>query len=237
MADKEKNDQVRDVGAYDSTLQGIKICNEHGIEFLCACTPTEDTYCDLESLTLFVEKLGANSLIINEPIRENYKGQRIDKFGYSEEAFDQVYNETADKATLIKSWQNYKSTKRAFTIQKSREVCLNNIYYVMNKSGCGMYKNELLIDSDGKIYPCHMLYNPVFYCGDIYGSNVEQLPEIVSKENEFDSCKKCEVKFLCLGGCKARRYYLNKGQMKPSEKECNIYRKKTTDYMFGLFED
>lgn len=232
---REINDAIRSEGAYEATLRAVELCNEYKVEFMCAFTPTETTFRDMEQLALFVEKIGAVSLIVNEPIGEDFYGEKIGHFGFTEKEFTDVYMDTADKAVLIKSWQNYKSDRRAFTVQRTREVCLNNIYYILHKNGCGMYKNELLIDCDGKIYPCHMLYKAEFACGDIYGGCVEVLPDIVRNENQYDSCNECQMKFICLGNCKAYRYYVKK-QLEPVKSECDEYRKKTTEYMFGIYE-
>lgn len=233
--DEVTNDNIRDTGSFYAATKAAKLCRAHGMEFMCSFTPTKDTYVDMQELSLFVESLGAISLLINEPIRETYTGSLINGFDYDEGDFIKKYAEVLDRIALIRSWKNYNSSEKVFSVQRTKEVCLNNIYYIKDKSGCGMCKNELLIDSDGMLYPCHMLYAEHLCCGDIQSGINEKLPEIVQNENDCVACQTCEMKFLCLGDCKAYKYYRNHS-MQPVESKCIEIREKLLKNMFGIFE-
>lgn len=80
---------------------------------------------------------------------------------------------------------------------------------------CGAGKDLISISSDGNIYPCHLLHMPELALGNIFQHaleveklNQDVLDEFCTKNVEtIDGCKKCEFRYFCAGGCRARAYY------------------------------
>jgi radical SAM protein with 4Fe4S-binding SPASM domain len=77
---------------------------------------------------------------------------------------------------------------------------------------CAMANEELSIDADGNIFPCHMLHFENFICGNL---NREKISEIY--ENSFvlnnlrtvnveaiPKCRVCVFRNICGGACRAR---------------------------------
>lgn len=80
---------------------------------------------------------------------------------------------------------------------------------------CGAGKTIISIDTDGSIYPCHMLHNAEFKLGNILEVPLkrEYLDyEVLKKADSanvdlIDECSSCEYRYFCSGGCRARSFY------------------------------
>lgn len=77
---------------------------------------------------------------------------------------------------------------------------------------CGMGRNVLSIESDGRVYPCHLLHNEEFNLGDL---NREDISTIWSRSpyrrysvDDIEECCSCEIKHLCGAPCRARAYFV-----------------------------
>jgi radical SAM protein with 4Fe4S-binding SPASM domain len=77
---------------------------------------------------------------------------------------------------------------------------------------CGMGRNVLSIESDGKVYPCQLLHNEELKLGDL---NYEDINTIWSKSpyrknsvDDIEECCTCEIKHLCGAPCRARAYFV-----------------------------
>jgi len=77
---------------------------------------------------------------------------------------------------------------------------------------CAMANEELSIDANGNVYPCHMLHYDNFICGNL---NKEKMSEIYKNSvilNELRTvnvdtipkCQKCVYRNICGGACRAR---------------------------------
>lgn len=104
------------------------------------------------------------------------------------------------------------------------------------KNSCGLGMQIISISSDGNVYPCHMLHDPDLKMGNAL---CEEISSILCKYcqqwdvNHIEECKKCEYKYLCGGGCYARRYFNKKNIQNSHDPCCEIYK---TDIMQTLFK-
>lgn len=77
---------------------------------------------------------------------------------------------------------------------------------------CGMGRNVLSIESDGRVYPCQLLHNDELQLGDL---NSEEISTIWSRSpyrkntvGDIEECCTCEIKYLCGAPCRARAYFV-----------------------------
>lgn len=111
-----------------------------------------------------------------------------------------------------------------FTVRKRKKVW------------CGMGKNFLSIESNGLVYPCQNLHNEEFMLGDL---NKQTLKEIFDKSpykrmnvDNIDCCSSCEIKFFCVGACRADAFYTT-GNILGKDPRCDDYFKKR--YIHNMF--
>ena len=79
------------------------------------------------------------------------------------------------------------------------------------KRYCGAAKNTLSIDSDGTVYPCHMLHEEKYAMGNVFidslanalDSDVARLFQQLDA-SRFETCSTCKYCEICGGGCRAR---------------------------------
>lgn len=83
---------------------------------------------------------------------------------------------------------------------------------------CGAGKTIVSIDTDGSIYPCHMLHNPELKLGNILEIPLKKefLNKVILQKigrgnvDYIEECSLCEHRYFCSGGCRARSYFTNK---------------------------
>lgn len=92
------------------------------------------------------------------------------------------------------------------------DVPLNNS--LEGKCNCGSGEHLISVGTDGSLYPCHMLMEDKFKIGNLLeGDALNLLTNNMNREygvtvDSMDNCQKCEFKYLCGGGCRARAYLI-----------------------------
>ena len=80
------------------------------------------------------------------------------------------------------------------------------------KRTCGAGCKNLSVDVDGWLYPCHMLQSKDYRMGNLF---TERLDDVLSRSRDnvaqwllpverIETCKLCEYRLICGGGCRAR---------------------------------
>ena len=93
---------------------------------------------------------------------------------------------------------------------------------------CGAGKSVSSIDPAGNLYPCQSLHFPEFKMGNILNDNFQDLKyfakrgHVLKSVNEFSVCSKCNVKYICGGGCPATAYSLYGGKIEHNHLLCGI---------------
>jgi radical SAM protein with 4Fe4S-binding SPASM domain len=108
---------------------------------------------------------------------------------------------------------------------------------------CAMAHEELSIDSEGNVFPCHMLHFEQYKCGNL---NTERISDIYKNSavlNELRTvnvdtipkCKKCVYRNICGGACRARVDIVKDG-IKGADDFCSFEQKTILDallYSYG----
>ena len=139
-----------------------------------------------------------------------------DFFGRAENLSDEYknfyYDRTIEIAEFIKSINHNNNTNNG-----------------INKLNCGIGLS-IGIDSNGDIYPCDEFINKM---GNILylnlSSSLQKTVDInrQTQINNMPYCQKCDLKYICLGGCKAKNLQKTGSYFKPDCSE----RKKWAKYV------
>lgn len=115
-----------------------------------------------------------------------------------------------DLDSIILSASEYYDTLKRQNIGRMKDDI--NYKRNMKYEWCGMGRNVLSIESDGRVYPCQLLHHKDFIVGDL---NKEFLENIWSNSlyrklnvNDIEECNNCELNKLCSAPCRARAFYV-----------------------------
>jgi len=105
---------------------------------------------------------------------------------------------------------------------------------------CAIGDGEISISETGDVYPCQLLHFPQFCAGNIREQSLKSIYETSDKLQacreltvlKVAGCKKCDIRFICGGGCRARTFY-EKNRLDVSGDFCE-YEKLA--FINGLFE-
>ena len=105
------------------------------------------------------------------------------------------------------------------------------------KNSCGLGKRIISIASNGEVFPCHMLHDSDLKMGNILE---EEISSILGNHcklwnvNQIKECQKCEFKYLCGGGCYARRFFNRKDIQTSHDSCCEIYKTDISRTLYKL---
>lgn len=105
---------------------------------------------------------------------------------------------------------------------------------------CAIGDAEISISGTGDVYPCHLLHLPQFLAGNVMDQSLDSIyqnSDVLKACRrltvlEINGCKKCGIKFICGGACRARAFF-EKDRIDVSDDFCE-YEKKA--FINGLFE-
>jgi radical SAM protein with 4Fe4S-binding SPASM domain len=80
---------------------------------------------------------------------------------------------------------------------------------------CAIGDGEISISETGDVYPCQLLHFPQFCAGNIREQSLKSIYETSDKLQackeltvlKIAGCKKCDIRFICGGACRARAFY------------------------------
>ena len=185
---REIYSKVRGEENYDIALQAIELLKSHNVKIVLAITILPDTLSDIQkNLIRFINKINYDNLEVrlSDEIEMSGNALQMDLSGYEKKKSKAVVIE------LIK-----KLSRMGCTVQKNE---LRNTPF----TNCGIGTN-VVINFDGKIYPCHKSSKfslPI-------GTNALKVIEVFNRINVETSveniykCQACELRYICSGGCR-----------------------------------
>ncbi|MFR3729251.1 PqqD family peptide modification chaperone [Lacrimispora sp.] len=156
--------------------------------------------------TLQPRNLEECSLLQQDMNEYGVNGIFIDDSGVSQTAeYEKMLENLYQKNNFINSWKNnrIKAENQRFYILTENELCLKSVYPHKHKRHCGIGIEEISIDFQGHIYPCHLSRKNEFYfesIEDYYNKRENMFGQTLKAK----SCDLCESWCLCLGGCKLK---------------------------------
>lgn len=188
----EIHDFHRGKGSFYKTLASIDILLKNNANLQISMTVTRKNKSDIESM---VNKFG--SLLSFAPL---FNAGRAKLF----------------KGLSISGKDYYNSLSTVKGANPLSHLCSTLIKAKANKiMKCAIGDAEISISDSGDVYPCHLLHIPEFHAGNVKKQSLEDIyyksDVLKSCRNlsvlEISGCKKCEIKFICGGACRARAFY------------------------------
>ena len=173
----------------------------------------------------------------------NNIGAMVDKFG-SMLSFAPLF-----KAGRAKTIKNLAITGKEYYCALSSVNGVNPLSYLCSSlirakekriMKCAIGDAEISISDTGDVYPCHLLHIPQFLAGNVKEQSLDsiyQTSDVLKACRkltvlEINQCKKCEIRFICGGACRARAFF-EKNRIDVSDDFCE-YEKQA--FINGLFE-
>lgn len=197
---KEKNDFQRGRGAYESTINAIKLLEKNKHEYNVTVVVTKHNVLELPGLYKFLlEELGCVKIFPNLYIPTSR--ETVDLLPGLED-----YLEATDRANRMVEDFYGEDKLSVLTFHGTLE----------RKYHCGAAAGEISMGPDGTVYPCQALQKKEFSAGSIKDQGLKEIyydSPILKKfrhctVDNIEVCRDCDVKNLCGGGCRSLAYNL-----------------------------
>lgn len=232
------NDAIRGSGTFDKIIETCKILQDNKVPFLLSSTPNKKNTDDLTKIYSLAYNLGARGFFLNEPIFMKEDGKDISEFFIKDiSLFNKVDEALAKQSILIKSWKNnqlkqHNSNEDVTIYFKDIQKCFNNPIRLDKKKSCGACLNEISINVEGIVHPCHNLHFNKFKLGDIVSYyNIRNEYE-KNELRTLEECKECFYWIFCLGGCKARALFYNEN-INSKSPDCNKLKQEYYNFLIS----
>lgn len=195
----ELHDRQRGIGSFNRVMKAKELLEKYGANLKFACTVTQLNKDHLRGL---VDMLG-NRLSF-QPIYA-LGDERLKKIGITgEEYLDILFS--LGNVDLFNGTKQYMEQLRG-------KGCVR----------CAVGEGEISIAPTGEVYPCHMLHFDELVCGNVFETSFKEIyysSEILNKIRNMsvdtkENCKRCNIRYICGGGCWARAYLESKNLETP----------------------
>jgi radical SAM protein with 4Fe4S-binding SPASM domain len=188
---EEQHEQVRGKGAFEKTVQGIRLLREHGIRVWVSSILHQGNEGDAEKFQKFcMEDLKVNGLDFTPVNPIGNALENIAMFQYPQKTRDMLL---PDRPNVLEDHP----LRRTDMIR------------------CRAAVGTLYITVEGDVYPCTYFSHPSFHLGslqkntlgEVYRGHLQK-DSIFTKfdESELKECKDCPMFYSCAGGCRARAF-------------------------------
>ena len=104
---------------------------------------------------------------------------------------------------------------------------------------CGVGGGTLSIDSDGSVYPCHLLHKQEHALGKLTDSSFVDIWDRLKASrwhnisvDDIEVCRNCSLRYICAGQCRARAL-AQTGNFYSPDPFCNYLRRATLEFLFS----
>jgi radical SAM protein with 4Fe4S-binding SPASM domain len=195
-------ESIRGKNNYCKLLEAINLIRLNNIQLTLAITALDEVLEDIENYLLnFIERLNINTINVR------INGE-IEKEGNAIYLNESNFHLNYEKETKLKKILKILSEKN-YCVETTH---IRNIHF----SNCGIGTN-IVINYDGKIYPCSYFKKDFFDMNDTPSrivSEFDKLNELTSVDR-IVYCKNCELLYICNGGCKIKNFIQNGSYTKP----------------------
>lgn len=198
------NDYIRGKGSFIKTLNGIKCLVQNQVYVILSMVVNDNNFDDIEDYYNFGRSLGVNE-IRYIPLKQMGNARNelnpIKRHELLLVLYDLIQKYDKKNKLLKRDYYSILKTTCSLSCKK---------YY------CGTGSKTILIDADGKVYPCPNHCLPEFECGVISkdtfkeiwieSSVLKSIRETYNINTINPECAKCIVKYWCAGGCRGEAY-------------------------------
>ncbi|HHV99134.1 MAG TPA: radical SAM protein [Clostridiaceae bacterium] len=214
---KEHDKITRKYGSFDKTISGIKMLSEAGIDVSIHFVAMKPNWKQLADVISLIQKLKVRKISILRFVPHG-RGKIV----------KDIYNLNKDELKELKS--------EIMRLRENTDVSIRlgspfNILSLQSDVDCTAGIDRLIIGSDGKIYPCDAFKNIThggkfssIYEGSLIDiwNNSEYLNDVREKVSSGlnQTCKLCEDRTKCKGGCLAQKIIRFKGEYDLPDPDC-----------------
>lgn len=190
----DKSDFIRDKGTFEKVLNAVKYLKEADVPFSLLPTIHRKNYKDVNSFLELAKEIDVP--IAFSLLTCNTDERNLEDYVLTEQEFKDFIMQNSGNDDIHVSESSI------------------NIEDIVFKSTCGAGRNTVSIDARGFVYPCHMLHSTKYSMGNILVDSWDSI--LASKKiqdlvecdvDKVEGCSKCEYRYFCGGGCKARIIY------------------------------
>ena len=228
------HDDVRGKGTFDKAIEGVRTLVAAGVRTIISMVCHRENLSSLGDYFALASQLGvAEARFI--PLRQIGGGKGgaqaplpLDEL--LEEGF-KLFDENPHYLEL--------AGRDAFSIMA------NTCKAALWRPSCGTGLQTMLLDADGKIYPCINLAHSEFVLGSIKDEDFDfskmwreqskliKFREQTSLENKDRKCGRCPLRHWCLGGCRGEVWSLT-GKLSAPSPDCERLKKAVTEMFWRL---
>lgn len=213
----------KSVELFDSIVEGIERVLEYDVNVTINSIITKDTHNKKEELLSALDKRNILSKVklYLSPVYDYGSQTGLDDSFYSKDEFIEIYNELKK---LVAKYENVSFSSGLANINS-----LANLINRPNNTKVSEYRFnqcdvenglKLVFAPDGKIYWCNKVVDDLGVVGKFkedYYIDKELVAAYVNRSwHEIPECKKCEFKYICIGGCVLYNITNNNDLMSPA---------------------
>jgi radical SAM protein with 4Fe4S-binding SPASM domain len=197
---RERNDFLRGKGSYEKTIRAIRLLKEHDRSFTIKAVITKHNVDDIPGLhQFFLEEFNCGNISASLYVPTSPGDTELLP------GLDEYREATARANEVVESFygDDHLSVMRFHGVP-------------MRQFQCGAASAEFGIAPDGSVYPCQALLKDEFRAGNIkerslrgvfYESPIMRRIRHCTVD-EIETCRECDVKGICAGGCRSLAYNL-----------------------------
>ncbi|MFB0561483.1 MAG: PqqD family peptide modification chaperone [Candidatus Lokiarchaeia archaeon] len=222
--DAKTHDKIRGkTGAFKKTIRGIKLLKEQNIRTEIQTVVLQNNFNDIAKIAELSTSLGVYKIEFS-PIEKVGRAE-----GLSEELFLSAEQMRELHEFMLGHQTRYKKQLRTLIKKRPKRFVNPETCFAYPRCGVGIFL--IHIDPVGAIYPCSLLSTSQFRLGNILSDDLKKVwnkSEILGTFRkklleDYKECQNCGLRYTCLGGCRARAYYLNNDLLGPDPFYCIYY--------------
>jgi radical SAM protein with 4Fe4S-binding SPASM domain len=207
----------RGKNSFSKTMKAVDLLNQHGAPLQIAMTVTKKNIHDIDAMTKMF-----GSCLTFAPLFVAGKAKTNKELSITGKEYYQALSSVNGVKPL-----SYLCSSLAASKQKR----------IMK---CAIGDGEISISDTGDVYPCQLLHFPQFCAGSIKEQSLKSIYETsellrscrILTVLEVAGCKKCKIRFICGGACRARAFY----EEKRLDVSGNFCEYEKLAFINGLFE-
>ncbi|MCK4820457.1 radical SAM protein, partial [bacterium] len=211
------HDFHRGKGTFSKTMRGFELLKKHNASVQIAMTVTKKNIQDVDAMT---KRFG--SRLIFAPLFVAGRAKTNKGLGITGKEYYEALSSVEGVKPLSRLCSSLAASKQKRIMK------------------CAIGDGEISISENGDVYPCQLLHLPQFKAGNIKNQSLKTIyydSEVLAACRrltvlDIEGCKKCDIRFICGGACRARAFY-EKNRLDVSGDFCE-YEKLA--FINGLFE-
>lgn len=225
-----ENEQTRGKGMTDRILRGMKLVKEQGLKLIAECVINKSNYDSLDNtISVLYKQIGVDG------IRFTYMVP-VGRGENNALALDIPYD-VSQKHIVDMHFRALGERYMDVIGDSTFSICKPLV-------GCGAGINEIMVECDGRTYPCRMFHNDNYYMGNLFQETFQEMQQKDSFQafrrsimvDAIEDCKDCTVKYMCAGGCRpAHRGFT--GELRTNYPQWCLMTHKNLEYLLWLQEN